>query len=84
MVTKVETGGLNQEFGINGYILLYIKYTNNKDLQYSPGNYMQYLIINYNEKESNKNKICIIYHHFAAYLKLKQCCKSTAFQFKKK
>ena len=44
---------------------------------------MQYLIIIYNEKESKKNKICIIYHHFAAYLKLKQCCKSTAFQLKK-
>ena len=35
------------------------------------------------ENNLKKNKIYIIYHHFAIYLKLKRCCKSTVFQFKK-
>ena len=39
---------------------------NNKDLLYSKGNYIQYLVITYNGKESE-----------AVYLKLTQCCKST-------
>ena len=34
------------------------------------------------EKNLKKNKI-YIYNHFAVYLKLKQCCKSTVFQLKK-
>ena len=46
--------GINQEFGINIYILLYIKWINNKDLLYSTGNYTQYLIITYNGNESEK------------------------------
>ena len=32
---------------------------NNKVLLYSTGNYIQYLTINYNEKESEKKYICI-------------------------
>ena len=32
-------GGINLEFGINVYTLLYIKYTNNKDLLDSTGTY---------------------------------------------
>ena len=47
-------GGINQEFGINVYTLLYIKQINNKDLLYSTGNYVHYLVINYNGKESEK------------------------------
>ena len=42
------------EFGINRYILLYIKEINNKDLLYSTGNYIQYLVITYNGKEPEK------------------------------
>ena len=34
--------------------LLYIKFIN-KDLLYSTGNYIQYLVITYNGKESEKN-----------------------------
>ena len=45
-------GGINWEFGINIYTLLYIKEINNKDLLYSTGNYIQYLVIAYNGKES--------------------------------
>ena len=40
MVTK--EGGINQEFGINRYTLLYVKINKHKDLLYSPRNYNQY------------------------------------------
>ena len=36
------------------YTLLYIKQINNKVLLYSTGNYIQYLVITYNGKESEK------------------------------
>ena len=48
---------IKQEFGINRNTLLYIKQINNKDLLYSPGNYVQYLVITYNGKESEKEYI---------------------------
>ena len=55
MVSKGERGGgINQEFGINRYTLLY-----KIDKQQGPtvytGNYIQYLVITYNGKESEKN-----------------------------
>ena len=50
-----EGGETNQEYGINRYTLPYIKQINNKDLLYSTGNYIQYLVITYNGKESEKN-----------------------------
>ena len=40
-------------------MLLYIKQINNKDLLYSTGNYIQYLLITYNEKESEREYIYI-------------------------
>ena len=43
----------------------------NKDLLYSTGNYIQYLLIIYNRKESGKKM-----NYFAIYLKLTQYCKS--------
>ena len=49
---KAGEGGINQEFGIKRYTLLYIKQINNKDLLYSTGNYIQYPVITYNGKES--------------------------------
>ena len=51
---KKGEGRVNQEFEINRYTLLYIKQVNNKDLLYSIGNYIQYLVIIYNGKESKK------------------------------
>ena len=56
MVIKGEqrNGGITQEYGINRYITLYIKQINNKDLLYSTGNCIQYLVKPYNEKESEK------------------------------
>ena len=46
-------------FGISRYKLLYIKYINNKVLLYSTRNYIQYLVITYNGKESEKEHIYI-------------------------
>ena len=45
MVTKVEgeVRGINQELRIKK--LSYIKWTSNKDLRYSKGNYIQYLAV---------------------------------------
>ena len=58
--------------------LAYIKQTNNKDLLYSTGNYIQYLIMVYNGNESEKECVhiyicvcvCACMNHFAVYLKL--------------
>ena len=50
-----EEGGVNWKFGIKRYILLYTKYINNKDLLYSTGNYTQYLVITYMEKNLKRN-----------------------------
>ena len=47
-------GGINQEFGINIYALLYTKQIINKDLLYSTGNSAQYPVITYMGKESEK------------------------------
>ena len=56
-------GGINQEFEIKIYTLLYIKQITNKDLLYSTGNYAQYIIIIYKGKESEKD----IYTHTHIY-----------------
>ena len=55
MVTTVERGVINYEFGINRYSPLFIKQINNKDLLYSTGNCIQYLVIMYNERTLKKN-----------------------------
>ena len=47
-------GGINQELVINICTLLYMKEINIKDILYSTGNYIQYLIMTYNGKESEK------------------------------
>ena len=43
--------GMDWEFGINRCKLLHIEWMNNKVLLYSTGNYIEYAIINHNEKE---------------------------------
>ena len=43
-------GGVNQEYEVNGYKLLYLKQISNKNLLYSTENYIQYLVITYNGK----------------------------------
>ena len=44
--------------GVSRYKLLYIGWINNKVLLYSTGNYIQYLVLNFMEKNMKKN-ICI-------------------------
>ena len=62
-------GGINLEFESNIYILLYIKQINRKNLQYSTGDYTQYLVI---ERNLKKEYIFIYIHvsHFTKHLKL--------------
>ena len=45
-------GEINQESGINLYTLLYTQQITNNDLLYSVGNYTQYFVITYKEKEN--------------------------------
>ena len=60
MINKGESGGrINQAFGIDIHTLLCTKQINNKDLLQSTGNYVQYLVITYNGKESEKEYIYV-------------------------
>ena len=77
-------GEINEESGMNRYKLLYIKQVNNKGLLYSTGNYIQYLVTNYNGKESEKIQRYILLNHFAVNQKLIQHCKLTILQLKRK
>ena len=49
---KWGRGGINQEFGINIYTLLYVKQIINKELLYSMWNSAQYSVITSMGKES--------------------------------
>ena len=60
---------INKEFGINRYTLLYIKPINNNNLLYSTGNDIQYLVITYNGKESEKQYIYYIYIYLNHFVK---------------
>ena len=53
MVVKGERvgGGMDWEFWINSYKLLYIEWINNKVLLNSTGNYIQYPVTNHNRKD---------------------------------
>ena len=48
-----------REFGIDMYTLLFLKWKTNKDLLYSTGNYIQYLVITYDGEESEKEYIYV-------------------------
>ena len=56
---EVGRGGIDWEFGIGRYKLLYTKWINNKTLLYSTGNYIQYPVINHNGKGYEKIYICV-------------------------
>ena len=75
-------GGINQEFKIHIYTLVYIKQITNKNLQYSTGSSTQYSVITYVEKEFEKECIYVQLNHSAAHLKLTQHYTSTIFQHK--
>ena len=57
-------GGVDWEFGVSRCKQFYIGWINNKILLYSTGNYIQYLMINHNEKEyicKKKNVYMCVY-----------------------
>ena len=64
MVAKGEGGGggMDWEFGISRCKVLYTEWMNNKVLLHSTGNYIQYLVINHNGKEYEKEYIYIYTH----------------------
>ena len=65
-------------------MLLYIKQTSQKYLLYSTGNYIQYFVISYKGKESEREQIYVcITESLFLHLKLTQHCKSTILQLKK-
>ena len=68
-------GGINWEFGINRYTLPCIKQIN-KGLLYTTGNYIHYLIVTYNRKESVCAYLCVyIYIYIYTYtFKTKSLC----------
>ena len=59
MVAKGEGvgGGMEWEAGVSRCNLLCMEWINNKVLLYSTGNYVQYPVINHNEKEYQKECI---------------------------
>ena len=54
VVAKQGKEGMDWEFGISRYKLLYREWINNKVLLYSTRNYIQYPMINHNRKEYEK------------------------------
>ena len=50
-------GGKDWEIGISRCILFYVGWINNKVLLYNMWNYIQYPVINHNEKEYEKEYI---------------------------
>ena len=57
---RVAGVGINQEFGIKRYLLLYIKEKNKKHLLYCTEDYIEYLIIIYNRNDSEKEYMYVL------------------------
>ena len=72
--------GINQKCGTNRYTPLYRKEIKYQDLRYSMGNYVQYSVVTYKDKESAVFSL----DEFAVHLKLTQYCESTIVQFLKR
>ena len=53
-ISGCQVGGMDREFGISRFKLLYTEWINNKVPLYSTGNCIQYPVINHNGKESGK------------------------------
>ena len=54
--------GMEREFGVIRCKLLHTEWINNKVLLYSTGNYIQYPLINHNEKEHLKEECIYMYN----------------------
>ena len=61
---NVAKGGINWDNGIDIHTLLYTKSVSNKDLLYSTGKSIQYSVIAYIGKESDKEYVCIHTHTY--------------------
>ena len=59
LTKQKQEGGINQEFEIVIYTLLYMEWMVNMDLLYSTGNYTQYSVLTYMGKESEKECVCV-------------------------
>ena len=70
-------------FGIIRYTLLYIEQINNRDLLYSTVNYIQYLVIMYNGKESEKEYIYIYMYNWTSLLYTLNIVNQLYFNLKK-
>ena len=72
MVAKGEGmwEGMDWEFGISRYKVLYIAWVNNKVHLYNTGNYIQYPVINHNGKEYKEECIYVILNRFEVQHKL--------------
>ena len=92
-IAGVGQEGISNEFGINIYTLIYVLYIykkqkNNRNLLYTTENYIQYLVITYNGKESVKECVyvhmCVYIHtseSLSVHLKRRQYGKLTTCQF---
>ena len=66
---------MDWDFGIRRCKLLYTGWINNKILLYSTGNYIQYLVINHNGKEYEKEYMYIyICTYMYIYITESLCC----------
>ena len=74
MVARGE--GIVREFGIDRYILLYLKWKANKDLPYNTWNSSQCYVAAWMGEEFEGEWILVYawLGSFAVYLKLLQCC----------
>ena len=63
-----ERGRDKLEYEINRCTLLYIKYKNNKDLLYSTGDCIQYIIINYCSGKNYKVYMCVYIYNQIIFL----------------
>ena len=61
--------GRHWEIRVSRCKLVYIEWINNKVLLYSTGNYIQYLVINYNGREYEK-----VYIYTYIYITESLCC----------
>ena len=82
MVTKGGEGGNGLGFGIGIFTLRYIESLASGDMLYSTGNFIQYSVIIYIGKESEKEwmYVYVWLNYLVIQQKLSQHCKSTVLQ----
>ena len=76
--------GMTRESGISGCKRLYIRCINNKSLQDSTGNYMEYAVISHHGKEYGKESMCITESLCCAEINTTLYIKYTSIKWMKK